>query len=140
MATLSRKQIGFSGEFLAASVLQRIFPAIAFPQTSAHYDILCETKSGGFAKCQVKTTNGVEKKNKTEYYRWNTGGNIGGKLNTMYGDGEVDFYAFVCLCKNLVHFCNSEDVNTTYMRVRIEDMVEEKQEVSLKKLDEFWNN
>ena len=59
---LSTNQIGHSGEFLASSMLQRIFPAIAFPQTIAHYDILCETKSGDFVKCQVKTTNKIEVK------------------------------------------------------------------------------
>ena len=139
---LSTNQIGHSGEFLAASMLQRIFPAIAFPQTIAHYDILCETKSGDFVKCQVKTTNKIEVNaiEKYKYWRFSTSRRDHGSVVNKYEENDLDFFAFVCLKKNLVVFVNADDVGKKFYRIPVDKMNKRKQDSSLKKIDRDWNN
>ena len=140
MVSISTNMVCFSGELLAASVLQRIFPAIAFPQTTTHYDILCETESGSFVKCQVKTTNKIEINNGCSYWRYRTGKTKTGKKNQRYEANEVDFFAFVCLPKGLIYFVEASEVDTMFMRIPISHMTKRKQERSLKKMYKKWNN
>jgi hypothetical protein len=137
---MSSNRVCFSGELLAASVLQRIFPAIAFPQTTRHYDILCETESGGFVKCQVKTTNRIETTHGCSYWRYRARKTSTGKTNQKYEAKDVDFFAFVCLPKGLIYFVEASEVNTLFMRIPIRLMTKRKQENSLKKISKKWNN
>ena len=139
MDTMSSHQIGFSGELLAASLLQRIFPAIAFPQTVTHYDIICESKSGSFLKCQVKTTNNLENTNGSLYWRFGTNKKTKGVRNNMYLDSDVDFFAFVCLKKNLVIFVEFSDVKSCFFRIPDRKMNKRNQDRSVIKLSKAWN-
>lgn len=137
---LSTNQIGHSGEFLAASMLQRIFPAIAFPQTTSQYDILCEAEDGAFVKCQVKTTNTIEHCGDYQYWRFCTGKRFKKKKIGFYEEKEVDFFALVCLKKSLVFFVDARDIKTQFYRVAVDKMSKRKQDISLKQLNKKWNS
>lgn len=105
---------GTSGEYLAASVLQRHFKAIAFPNLPTPYDLILEAYDGRFLKCQVKTCDIINTINGCRYWKFNTG-----KSKKQYTADEVDFFALVSLPRRLI-FCMSFDeigaIHTTRLR------------------------
>lgn len=92
-------QTGQSGEYLAASVLQRHFKTIAFPDLAAPYDLVAESYNGDFLRCQVKTADAVNVVNGYRYWRFNTA-----KKTSCYTNDEIDFFALVCLPRRLLIF------------------------------------
>ena len=82
-------QIGQAGEYLAASVLQRHVKAIAFPDIPTSYDLLVETKSNEFLRCQVKTTDVIWSVNEYDYWRFHAK-----KESGAYTSKDCDFFRF----------------------------------------------
>jgi len=129
---MDNAQIGQAGEYLAAAVLQREFPAIAFPDRPSAYDLLIETEVNTFLRCQVKTSDVINSVNGCDYWKFNirrTAGN--------YKSGDCDFFAFVVLRARTVVFAKSDDVTTSF-RVRLDDATFENEERTLKQTLGEW--
>lgn len=104
--------MGQAGEFLAASVLQRHFQAIAFPQSLTAYDLIAHHASGKFLKCQVKTAEKQKDVRGYKYWKFDTR-----KSSGLYGKSEIDFFALVVLPKRIVTFLDrSESKSICYLK------------------------
>ncbi|QDP52898.1 MAG: hypothetical protein Unbinned4512contig1001_36 [Prokaryotic dsDNA virus sp.] len=140
MKNITTNQVCYSGEYLAASMLQRIFSAIAFPLSQQPFDILCLGKNNTFLKCQVKTTNYIENNRKLKYFKFKTAKKLSKEDYNKYTEGDIDFFAFVCLPKNLVIFKTRDQVKThPYFRLKIESVTEEEQNKSIKHIQKKWS-
>ena len=106
-------QIGQAGEYLAAAVLQRHFQTIAFPDRPSAYDLLVETHSNSFLRCQVKTSDSLDTVRGNHYYRFHTRSRSG-----AYTNKECDFFAFVVLPTRTVVFAKPEDITSAVFRVK----------------------
>ena len=108
---------GQAGEFLAASVLQRSFRAIAFPNIPAPYDLIVESYAGKLFKCQVKTCDKPKTITGNEYWRFNTRSRAG-----RYLDTEIDFMALVILPRRLVYFLSVNDIKADCIYLNTESV------------------
>lgn len=127
-------RIGQSGEYLASAVLQRHFVAIAYPNIPTAYDLTVQAKSGEFLKCQVKTSNTIEKINGSEYWRFHAS-----KHKGHYTTEEVDFFAFVILPKRLCFFELAKDVcGKLSHRIPKLSATPENEKESIKKTLGYW--
>lgn len=124
---------GQAGEYLAAAVLQRHFPAIAFPNIPTAYDLMAETKDGQFLRCQVKTCEKPNEIRGFSYWRFQTT-----KRKTMYTDKEIDFFALVVLPKRLVVFMRPEDVVSQTQRFKTDEVNEDLELISLERTLGAW--
>lgn len=106
--------IGVAGEFLAASVLQRRFKTIATASSQSPYDLILESYSGVFYKCQVKATEYIQTVNSLQYWQWNISRNSG----KCYEKKDVDIFAFVALPVRTVYFCSTEDIKSRIFRIK----------------------
>jgi len=107
-------------------VLQRHFKAIAFPDIPSVYDLLVESHSGSFLKCQVKSTNQVEEINGCRYWRFNTR-----RAKGIYKTSECHFFALVILPERLVIFEKIERVQTLIYRIKEADLSRTLEEQSI---------
>jgi len=107
-------------------VLQRHFKAIASPDIPSVYDLLVESHSGSFLKCQVKTTNKIEELNGCRYWRFNTR-----RKGSLYKRDDVHFFALVILPERIVIFEKAEDVLVPIYRVKENDVSNTLEEQSL---------
>lgn len=121
--------VGQSGEYLAASLLQRYFKAIAFPNAPSHYDLLVETKNSEFLRCQIKTTKQLEQKRKTAVWKFTTARN--GK---KYESNEIDFFVLVALPKNLCAFYLVGECDKGSVRILDKDFTEKLQSETFDKV------
>jgi hypothetical protein len=109
-------QIGQAGEYLAASVLQRHVKAIAFPDIPTSYDLLVETMSNEFLRCQVKTTDVIWSVKGYDYWRFHATRESG-----AYTSKDCDFFAFVILQARTVVFALPDNVTGGQFRVKLDD-------------------
>jgi hypothetical protein len=126
-------QIGQAGEYLAAAVLQRHFLAIAFPDKPSVYDLIVETKTNSFLRCQVKTSNSISSVNGSDYYRFHTL-----KSSGKYSKTDCDFFAFVVLRHRTVVFVNPENVKSAVYRVKLDDATFENEAQTLQQTLGEW--
>jgi len=100
-------------------VLQRHFATIAFPASPVSYDIICESYSGNFIKCQVKTCSAVSVVNDNIYWRFHSGMTSG-----VYKKSDTDFFAFVALPLRLIIFKSVDEVDSVVFRLRETEFTE----------------
>jgi len=121
-------QIGQAGEYLAAAALQSHFRTIAFPGIAAPYDLIAESYSGSFLKCQVKASTHINIVHGCRYWKFNTCRSKG-----EYHESEVDFFALVSLPRRLVYFVGIADVMYNH-RIRENEMTQRAEIESLDKV------
>lgn len=129
MTPTNSNTIGNSGEFFAASVLQREFKTIAVASSQSPFDLIAEDYSGLFFKCQVKTTENATKVRNWNYWRWRTA-----KSYTQYAPNEIDFFALVALNAKLIYFCLPEDIKSKIFYIRENKLNAELESSSFKKV------
>tara|TARA_X000001382_G_scaffold18280_2_gene11258 strand:+ start:701 stop:1126 length:426 start_codon:yes stop_codon:yes gene_type:complete len=110
-------QIGLSGEYLAASVLQRHFKTIAFANHNSSYDLILEQLNGGFLKCQVKTTSTADKNKDYRFFRWN----LDKSRHKKYAFQDFHFVAFVVLPLRLCCFKLNDEIKGQTHRISVSD-------------------
>lgn len=98
-------------------MLQRHFKAIASPDIPSVYDLLVESHSGLFLKCQVKSTNQVETLNGSRYWRFATR-----RTGGLYRPEDCHFFALVILPKRIVIFEKTEQVKSRIHRIKEADV------------------
>lgn len=121
--------VGQSGEYLAASLLQRHFPAIAFPNVAAPYDLIVQTKNSEFLRCQIKTTKQLEQNRSSAVWKFTTA-----RDGKKYGSGEIDFFVLVALPKNLCAFYLVEECDKGSLRIFDKDFTEQLQSETFDKV------
>lgn len=120
-------KVGYAGELLAASVLQRHFKTIAFPQLPTAYDLLVETKSQ-FLRCQVKTAHKVTTINSNRYFKFSTSF----RQTQKYTKDDIDFFALVILPNRVMQFYPPSVGVSVY--IKESDATLEKEQASFKNL------
>ena len=126
-------QIGQAGEYLAASVLQRHFKAIAFPNLPTAYDLVVETKNNSFLRCQVKSSDVISSTNGCDYWRFHAQ-----KASGSYTSRDCDFFAFVILQARTVVFARPDNLTSGVFRVRLDDATFENEAQTLQQTLGEW--
>ncbi len=135
MQSNSSDCVGLSGEFFAASVLQRRFKAIAFATSSSPFDLICESNAGFFYRCQVKSTASTNTVNTFKYWMWRTSRS----KNMPYKKGDVDFFALVSLPSRAVLFVLPRDIKSCCYRVRVDSLDQNVENESLNRVLETFS-
>lgn len=114
---MNQQQIGRAGEYLTASYLCRYFDDVFTASEASRFDFLA-VKDGCNYKIQVKTTNSPFIKNNNDWLRWDIKKKISNKDNEyrVYGEDEVDIFAFVCLFLDKIVFVPNKNVGKTYQK------------------------
>jgi hypothetical protein len=126
-------QIGQAGEYLAASVLQRHVKAIAFPDIPTSYDLLVETMSNEFLRCQVKSSDVISSVNGCDYWRFHAK-----KASGAYTSKDCDFFAFVILQTRTIVFKTPDNLTSGVFRVRLDDATFENEAQTLQQTLGEW--
>jgi len=105
----SSARISLAGEYLAASYMLRYCDSV-IPTPPGHRADLILDHQDKLYRVQVKTTNKIYKRAKTDYYRWEirsgrrTSNNTRQNKMVRYGNGQIDMFCLVALPINKVFF------------------------------------
>ena len=89
----STARIALAGEYLAASYMLRYCDSVIMSPSNHRSDLILDHQ-GKLYRVQVKTTNKIYKRAKTDYYRWEirsgrrTSNNTRQNKMVRYGDGQ----------------------------------------------------
>ena len=114
----STARIALAGEYLAASYMLRYCDSVIMSPSVNRSDLILDHQ-GKLYRVQVKTTNKIYKRAKTDYYRWEirsgrrTSNNTRQNKMVRYGDGQIDFFCLVALPINKVIFVPVDKKNNS---------------------------
>ncbi len=114
----STARIALAGEYLAASYMLRYCDSVIMSPSKHRSDLILDHQ-GKLYRVQVKTTNKIYKRAKTDYYRWEirsgrrTSNNTRQNKMVRYGDGQIDFFCLVALPINKVIFVPVDKKNNS---------------------------
>ena len=114
----STARIALAGEYLAASYMLRYCDSVIMSPSNHRSDLILDHQ-GKLYRVQVKTTNKIYKRAKTDYYRWEirsgrrTSNNTRQNKMVRYGDGQIDFFCLVALPINKVIFAPVDKKNNS---------------------------